>query len=73
MNLKIFSFFYVLAFFWAFRDDESVGFALLIAIPLSPLFAMVALILYQVQTKIWEILGKGLHKDKWDSTGYDTY
>jgi hypothetical protein len=75
MNLKIFFFFYFLAFIWLYSQDPTssqLWFSLLVAIPLSPIFAMASFAIYGVVTKIFEWLGKSKPKDGWwkDTGGY---
>lgn len=72
MNLKIFIFFYVLAFILIYRLETDLLFSLFVAVPLSPFFAMVAMALYEVQTKIWNFIGKDKPKTDWwkDTGGY---
>jgi hypothetical protein len=72
MNLKIFIFFYFIAFTYLYSQDQALWFALFIAIPLSPLFAIAAFAIYGVATKIFEWLGKSKPKDGWwkDTGGY---
>jgi len=72
MNIKIFIFFYILAFIWLYSQDPTLWSSLFFAIPLSPIFAIFAFATYGVVTKIFEWLGKSKPKDGWwkDTGGY---
>jgi len=72
VNIKQFLFFYLISLIWLYSQDPTLWFSLFIAIPLSPVFAMVAYAAYGVVAKIFEWLGKSKPKDGWwkDTGGY---
>ena len=75
MNWKEFAFFFVLAFIWLFSQDPTsshLWFSLFVAIPLSPLLAMVAYAVHGAIGKVLNLLRKSKPKDGWwkDTGGY---